>query len=97
MTARPGKSIILMSYNSCREGLPTSSDLTRNILAYVNTVVGDRSRILLDTISTEVSPELCSALPRYHAFVNIHNEQSAEAANCDDVYNDVEWDDSDVK
>ena len=25
MTARPGKSIILMSYNACREGLPTSS------------------------------------------------------------------------
>jgi hypothetical protein len=30
MTARPGKSIILMSYNACREGLPTSSGPTHS-------------------------------------------------------------------
>jgi hypothetical protein len=31
MTARPGKSIILMSYGACREGLPTSSGCAQSI------------------------------------------------------------------
>ena len=36
---------------------------------YLNTGVGDRSRVIsLDTIVREISPELCSALPGFHAF-----------------------------
>ena len=38
---------------------------------YLNTGVGDRSRIiLLDTISRKIGLELCSALPGFHAFTS---------------------------
>ena len=36
---------------------------------YLNIGVGDRSRILsLDGVARKIGPELCSALPGFHAF-----------------------------
>ena len=67
MTARPGKSIILMSYNACREGLPTSSD--RDLYRAVNA-----HGLNLDQIYREINVTNFGCIIAYLAFVCLQND-----------------------